>query len=299
MGARRGRGWPISPHREVPSYMGYHHIEYRTLGPVDEAVKAAYEAFLMEIEQALDDPECDRNELCRRTLAHIYLGPRADELLERETTDPASAALLASFDPRNITMEPEYYGDIDKEQYYPRKPLIWLWVMFDRSPLGQNAWLGHRLRAILARKVFKSCGKNPKIWHFVEISYGYNITVGDNVVIHRHVLLDDRGGIDIGNDVSISDFANVYSHSHDIEDINNVSLDRTVIGDGCRVTYHATVLAGTTMGRDSMVGCVSVVTKDVGEHHVNVGIPARHVATKKAGRHHPESTSTEGAAGNP
>jgi galactoside O-acetyltransferase len=59
------------------------------------------------------------------------------------------------------------------------------------------------------------------------------------------VLLDDRGGIDIGDDVSISDYVNIYSHSHDIYDIHKVLTPPTRIGNGVRITYHATVLAGT------------------------------------------------------
>jgi hypothetical protein len=54
-------------------------------------------------------------------------------------------------DPRNITLEPEYYAEIDLEQYARVKPLIWLWEMFDKSPLGENVHLGVRFRRILAR----------------------------------------------------------------------------------------------------------------------------------------------------
>ena len=54
--------------------------------------------------------------------------------------------------------------------------------------------------------------------------------VGDGVVIHRHVLLDDRGGIEIGDGSSVSDFANVYSHSHNIVDGRIVYLPKTIIG---------------------------------------------------------------------
>ena len=35
----------------------------------------------------------------------------------------------------NATLEPEYYGDLDEEKYAQRKPLIWFWQMFDRSPV--------------------------------------------------------------------------------------------------------------------------------------------------------------------
>jgi acetyltransferase-like isoleucine patch superfamily enzyme len=91
--------------------------------------------------------------------------------------------------------------------------------MFDRSPLGGNVHLGVRLRRLLAPHVFKRVGENFKAFHFVEVSFGYNLEVGDNVVVHRNVLLDDRGGIVIGNNVSIADYAAIFSHTHSINEI--------------------------------------------------------------------------------
>jgi acetyltransferase-like isoleucine patch superfamily enzyme len=153
--------------------------------------------------------------------------------------------------------------------------------MYDRSPIGQNALLGHRFRRILAPLIFRRVGENFKCWHFVEWSYGYNLSFGDNVVLHRYVLLDDRGGIEIGNNVSISDYANIYSHTHDVEDIHKVYNLTTRIGDGARITYHATVLAGTQVGAHSMVGTGAVATKDVEPYHIKVGIPAKTVKVKR------------------
>jgi acetyltransferase-like isoleucine patch superfamily enzyme len=201
-------------------------------------------------------------------------------MLEDDSVPLGVRALYASLDPRNVTLEPEYYSEIDAAKYARVKPLTWLWIMFDRSPLGQNAWLGHRLRRLLAQRVFKHCGRNVKIWHFVEYSYGYNLSVGDDVVMHRYAFLDDRGGIDIGNRVSISDYVNIYSHSHDINDISSVSLKKTEIGDHVRITYHATVLAGTKVGKDAMIGAMAMATKDVPPSTVSVGIPARSVRGK-------------------
>jgi acetyltransferase-like isoleucine patch superfamily enzyme len=114
----------------------------------------------------------------------------------------------------------------------------------------------------------------------VEFSFGYNMDVGDDVVVHRHVLLDDRGGITLGNRVSISDYANIYSHTHSIEEQKDVTNARTVLADGVRVTYHATVLAGVHVGEQGMVGAVAVATKDVRPYHVYVGIPAKSVRVK-------------------
>jgi hypothetical protein len=53
-----------------------------------------------------------------------------------------------------------------------------------------------------------------------------------------------------------------------------------VIGDGVRITYHATVLAGTTVGENAMVGAMALATRDVRPWHVNVGIPAKSVRVK-------------------
>ena len=110
------------------------------------------------------------------------------------------------------------------------------------------------MRAMLAERVFRGCGKGVRIFHDVELSFGYNLTVGDGVTIHRNVLIDDRGEVVIGNEASISDYANIYSHSHDVEDIHNVTLHKTVIGERVRVTYHAVVLAGVVVENDAMVG---------------------------------------------
>ena len=236
-----------------------------------------YASFLSELELALKDGKRDPNEVVQETLRQIYYG---DSATATETLPLATRAAIHSFDPRNVTTEPEYYADIDAKLYAGRKPFIWLWQMFDRSPLGQNAVLGHRFRRMLAPYIFAKVGANFKCWHFVEWSFGYNLSFGDNVVIHRHVLLDDRGGIEIGNNVSISDYANVYSHTHDVYDIHKVYTPVTRIGDGVRLTYHSTVLAGMQIGENAMVGTGAVVTKDVEPNHIVVGIPAKTARVK-------------------
>jgi galactoside O-acetyltransferase len=109
----------------------------------------------------------------------------------------------------------------------------------------------------------------------VKFSYGYNMEVGDGVVIHRHVLLDDRGGIKIGNGSSIADFANIYSHSHALHDGRDVDCPTTIIGNNVRITYHATVLAGVTLEDNSMLGALGVATKNIKSGDVALGIPAQ------------------------
>ena len=257
---------------------------------VAEGAERAYGTWLSELEAALADPATDRNELCRRVLTQIYFPDLVD-------TDPDSLAMgarlaLLQMDPRNATLEPEYYAEIDRERYARVKPLLWLWEMFDKSILGENIELGVRFRRVLAPHVFKRCGRNFKCFHFVKFSYGYNMEVGDDVVVHRHVLLDDRGGIVLGNRVSISDFANIYSHSHSIADGRDVNTPTTTIGDGVRITYHATVLAGANLEADSMLGAMALATKPVPSGRVALGIPAHPVIEKPPKEQRPAHPAT-------
>jgi acetyltransferase-like isoleucine patch superfamily enzyme len=244
-----------------------------------------YRRFVDDLERKIDDPGIDNNDLCRDTLMAIYQGPGA--VHGRTMKDPAVAlavkATVACFDPRNVTLESEYYAEVDVPRFYRNKPLLWLWIMFDRSPMGHNDHLGFLLRRMLARKVFKKCGENVKFFRNVEFSFGYNITCGSNTVFHRETFVDDRGEVIIGDDVSLSDYVNVYSHAHDVMDINDVTIARTSIGDGARMTYHSVLLSGMTVGADAMVGSMGVVTRDVPDHHINVGIPAKTVKVKERG----------------
>jgi len=242
------------------------------------------DAWLEQLGAQLADPSFNRNDVCRQTLAEICY-PEYAANWETAVADPkvplGTRLALSRLDPRNITLEPEYYAECEDEKFQRVKPLLWLWYSFDRTPLGgQLVDVGVRLRRLLAPHIFRRVGENFKCFQHTEFSFGYNLEVGDNVVVHRHVLLDDRGGITLGNNVSISDYANVYSHTHDIVDSRDVTNARTILGDGVRITYHATVLAGVHVHEQGMVGAMAVATKDVRPYHVYVGIPAKSVRVK-------------------
>jgi acetyltransferase-like isoleucine patch superfamily enzyme len=242
------------------------------------------DAWLERIGGELADPGADRALVCRRTLAELLYPQYAaswEDAVEDDKLAMGTRLALSLLDPRNVTLEPEYYADCDDARFQRVKPLLWLWYSFDRSPLGgQHVDLGVRLRRLLAPLIFRRCGENFKAFQHVEFSFGYNMEVGDNCVVHRHVLLDDRGGIVLGNNVSISDYANVYSHTHSIVEQKDVTNAVTRLDDGVRVTYHATILAGVHVNEQAMVGAVAVATKDVRPYHVNVGIPAKSITVK-------------------
>ena len=249
--------------------------QYRDLRPTPEA-EQAFLAWIEQLDREFSNPDvAHRSQIVRQALSGLYLGRNSSQ------EEPlAGSALFHSLDPRNATLEPEYYGDVDALKYAERKPLIWFWMMYDRSPVGLNHWLGFRMRAMLAKHIFKHCGKNVKIFHGVEVSFGYNLTVEDNCTIHKYVLLDDRGELVIREGSSISDYANVYSHAHDLNDGMIVTNHRTELGPRARVTYHATVLSGVRVAEHGLVGSMGVASKDVPPFHVVAGVPARTIKIK-------------------
>lgn len=270
--------------------------EYRVLNPTPEAEKN-YLAWIAELDRQFQNRDVDhRSEVVRNALHEIYFGRPYEA--PGPNTPPAALATIHNFDPRNATLEPEYYGDVDAQKYAERKPLIWFWMMYDHSPLGLNHWLGFRFRHMIARHVLKHIGENVKIFHGVEVSFGYNLTIEANTTIHKYVLLDDRGEIIIKEGSSVSDYANVYSHSHDLNDGFIVNNHKTQVGPKARVTYHSVVLSGVNVGEHGMVGSMGVASKDVEPYHIVAGIPAKTVKIKsiapdwaRTGEEPPPSTS--------
>ena len=232
----------------------------------------------------LGEKGADWSRITRDVLYDLYYPGfgNYEQRLADPSTSPAARVSLLALDPRNITLEPEYYADVDPGAVRPGEAAALALVQLrphaarrrrtsTSASASAGCWRPH---------LFARCGRNFKCFQFTEFSYGYNLEVGDDVVVHRHVLLDDRGGITLGDRVSISDYANIYSHTHSIVDQKDVTNARTVLEDDVRITYHATVLAGVRVGRNGMVGAVAVATKDVRPYHVNVGIPAKSIRVK-------------------
>jgi hypothetical protein len=136
-----------------------------------------------------------RSEIVRDALFQIYLGrPHGGRSSATLTTELPLLVVAESFDARNVTLPAEHYGEVDTALFYPRKPLLYFWQMFDNSPLGLNHWLGVHFRSMLARHIFHHTGKNIRFHRNVILTFGYNLTVEDGVRVFENVRIDDRNG---------------------------------------------------------------------------------------------------------
>ena len=138
-----------------------------------------------------------------------------------------------------------------------------------------------------------SIGEGTMIWHFCHIQKGANIgkqcTIGQNVNISNNV--------QVGNNVKIQNNVSIYE-GVTIEDYvfcgpsvvftNDLTprakypkgsnyYVKTHIGWGVTLGANATIVCGHTIGRCAFVTAGAVVTKDVHDHSIVMGVPARHV----------------------
>jgi acetyltransferase-like isoleucine patch superfamily enzyme len=196
-----------------------------------------------------------RSEIVRDQLHQLYLGrPHTAKSSVNLTSELPGTTLALSLDPANVTLEAEYHPDVDRERYARRKPLLWFWKMFDRSPIGLNHWLGLRFRCMLGRHIFEHLGAGVRIFHGVDLTFGYNLSIGDGATIRQGALLNDRGALTIGNGAIVGSFARIYTQSYDAANLEKVTLVPTTIGARARIASHAIVLAGHHVGEDEAVG---------------------------------------------
>ncbi|MFC6716627.1 acyltransferase [Natrialbaceae archaeon GCM10025810] len=197
-----------------------------------------------------------------------------------EEVSPAERVRLQSYDPCNTTLESEYYAEKDEEAFRRSKHLQWLWRQFDALSVADNVEFALRFRRMLADHLFAECGENCRFFKGITFTYGHNIAVGDNTVVHDDVHLDDRGKLTIGDRVSISDGVHIYSHDHDVVDQTEVRNYHTIVEDDVRLTYDSMVRAGCKVGENAIVGARGIVQNDVPAHHIAIGMPARSVKIK-------------------
>ncbi|WP_309571313.1 acyltransferase [Deinococcus sp.] len=236
---------------------------------IDAGAQATFSDFVRDLDGRLANPSTNRVVLARDILAESMYGRSYAALV----ADAPLAAL--NLDSRNVTFEAEYYMATDQERFAQVKPLLWLWKNLDLTPIGHNPVLGIAVRRVLAGHIFRRVGADFKCWQNVEFSVGYNMEVGDHVVVHRNVLLDDIGGIELHDEASISDYVNIYSHTHSVLDGPDVTLKKTVVGRGARITYHSTILAGAVVSDDAMLATHALLRDDIPPHGIAMGVPAR------------------------
>lgn len=131
----------------------------------------------------------------------------------------------------------------------------------------------------MAKAIVKEFGENANIIPPFTCDYGCNVKVGDNTVINHSGVFLDTNEINIGKHALIGPKSGLYGaiHPFDVEARNEgIEKAKTInIGDGAWLGGKVTVVPGVGIGKHSVIGAGSVVTKDIPDDVVAVGNPCR------------------------
>jgi len=167
------------------------------------------------------------------------------------------------------------FNSITPELISQRKSVHELCRQFNRSPSKGNL---KRLKAL-----FSSCGDNVFIESGFHIDYGDSISIGDRTFINTNCTIIDaakkvNSKIHIGADCLIGPNVQLLAVSHDIDPnarlMKHNYVDDIMVGNNVWLGGGVIVLAGVSIGENSVVGAGSIITKSVEANSFYAGNPA-------------------------
>jgi len=137
-------------------------------------------------------------------------------------------------------------------------------------------------------------GEGTKIWHFSHIqsgavigkgcTLGQNVNVGNNVRIGNYCKIQNN--VSIYEGVELEDyvfcgpsmvFTNILNPRCEFPQRGAQFYVRTLVKHGASIGANATIVCGNTIGRFAFIAAGAVVTKDVPDYALMVGVPARRI----------------------
>ena len=108
-----------------------------------------------------------------------------------------------------------------------------------------------------------------------------NLTIGNNTVINQHCRLDPRGGLTIGDNVSISAEVILLTADHDPQSPHFAGRKGAIsVGDHVFIGTRAMILPNVRIGRGAVVAAGAVVTKDIDDYAIVGGVPAKEISRR-------------------
>ena len=133
-------------------------------------------------------------------------------------------------------------------------------------------------------------GPGCRVWHWVHISggarigagcsFGQNVYVGNDVRIGNNVKVQNN--VSIYDAVTLEDdvfcgpsmvFTNVYNPRSAVT--RKDEYRRTLVAQGATLGANSTVVCGVTIGRYAFIGAGALINRDVPDHALMLGVPAR------------------------
>ena len=128
---------------------------------------------------------------------------------------------------------------------------------------------------ILDELFYNQLGEGTIISNQLTVVAPQNVKMGKHVYVMNGVLLMASGGILVEDYALIAAHAKIISNDHDPYFRPIITCQPVIIKEGAWIGAGAAIMKGVTVGKYAIVGANSVVTKDVPDYAVVVGVPAK------------------------
>jgi len=157
----------------------------------------------------------------------------------------------------------------------------------DDAEIGDGTGIWHFSHVMKGARIGKRCilGQNVNVGNDAVI--GNNVKIQNNVSIYTGVFIEDD--VFLGPSCVLTNVANPRSQ------VNRHSLcEKTILKRGCTIGANATIVCGVTVGRYAFVAAGTVVTKDVPDYALMMGVPARQKGWMSRHGHRLDKPDAEG-----
>ncbi len=146
---------------------------------------------------------------------------------------------------------------------------------------------GFRVRNIYYKRKLKHCGFFLEISPYVFIDGPQNISIGNRCRINTGTYISGLGSLTIGNNILIGMNVVILTTNHNFHKVNipiyfqEFTSKKVNIGDDVWLGANSIILPGVSIGKGSVIGAGSVVTKNIPDYSIAVGNPAKVIKTRK------------------
>lgn len=145
----------------------------------------------------------------------------------------------------------------------------------DGATIGEGTRVWHLCHVRRGARVGSECVLARGVFIDVDVVIGSRVKIQNYVSVYHGVTVED--GVFIGPHVCFTNDRNPRAVSPDLSQkaADDWALSKTWVREGAAIGANSTIRCGITLGKWCMVGAGSVVTKDVAEHVLVLGNPAR------------------------
>jgi len=143
-------------------------------------------------------------------------------------------------------------------------------IIDEQVTIGEGTKIWHFSHILSGSRVGKKCNIGQNVVIGPDVTIGDNCKIQNNVSVYKGVTLED--GVFCGPSMVFTNIINPRAELYKMD-----QLRHTLVKHGASIGANATIVCGVTLGRYCFVGAGAVVIRDVPDHALVVGNPARQI----------------------